>query len=56
MDIMSDKTALSVFAKHVRELNPSSDNPRFTNVLAIQEAIKDGKETEAYTEKPNKLM
>jgi hypothetical protein len=51
MDIMSDKKELSVFAKYVKELNTSLDNPSFTNGLAIQMAIKDGKETEAYTEK-----
>jgi hypothetical protein len=56
IDIMSNKTALSVFAKCVRELNPTSDNPRFTNGLAIRVAIQDGKETETYTEKLTKAM
>jgi hypothetical protein len=46
IDIMSNKTALSVFA----------DNPRFTNDLAIQVVIKDGNETEAYIEKLTKAM
>jgi hypothetical protein len=46
MDIMSDNTPLSVFVKQVREINPSTDNPRFTKGLAIQVAIKAGKETE----------
>jgi hypothetical protein len=48
---MSENTPVSVFAKCVRELNPSTDNPRFTNGLAIQVAIKDSNETKAYTEK-----
>jgi hypothetical protein len=46
MDIMNDDTPMSVFTKHVREVNPTNDNPRFTNGLAIQVAIKDGKQTE----------
>jgi hypothetical protein len=50
MDIMSDNTPLSVFAKRVRELTPSTDNPRFANGIAIQVAIKDSKETEVHTE------
>jgi hypothetical protein len=56
MYIMDENTPLSVFAKRVIELNPANDNPRFTNGLAIQVAIKDGKETEAYTEKLAKSM
>jgi hypothetical protein len=56
MDIMSDNTPLIVFAKLVRELKPENDNPRFTKGLAIQVAIKDGKTTEAYTEKLAKAM
>jgi hypothetical protein len=56
MDIMDDNAPLSVVAKCVRELNPVNDNPRFTNGLAIQVAIKDGNETEAYTEKLAKAM
>jgi hypothetical protein len=51
MDIMSDNTSLSVFAKCVRDLKPANENPPFANGLAIQVAIKDGRETEAYTEK-----
>jgi hypothetical protein len=51
MDIMSDNTPLTVFSKRVRELKPENDNPRFTNALTIQVAIKYGKTTEAYTEK-----
>jgi hypothetical protein len=42
-DIMRDYTPISVFTKRVREVNAKSDNPRFTNGLAIQVAIKDGK-------------
>jgi hypothetical protein len=45
-----------VFTKRVHELNPSADNPRFTNGLAIQVVIKDGKETEACTDKLMKAM
>jgi hypothetical protein len=56
MDIMSKNTPLSVFEKHVRELKPSNDIPRFTNGLATQVAIKDGTATEAYTEKLTKTM
>jgi hypothetical protein len=56
MDIMSDSKPLPVFAKCAREQNPSTDNPRFTNGLAIQVDIKDDKETEAYTEKLAKAM
>jgi hypothetical protein len=56
MDIMSDNTSLTVFSKCVRELKPENDNPRFTNALAIQVAIKDGKTTKAYTEKLYKAM
>jgi hypothetical protein len=55
-EIMRDDTPISVFTKCVREVNSKSDNPRFTNGLAIQVAIKDGKETEAYTEKLSKVM
>jgi hypothetical protein len=44
---MSDNTPLTVVSKRVRELKPANDNPRFTNALDIQEAIKDGKTTEA---------
>jgi hypothetical protein len=43
MDIMNDDTPISVFAKRVREINPSNDKPRFTNGLAIQVVIEDGK-------------
>jgi hypothetical protein len=56
MDIMNDDTPMSVFAKWVREINPSNDNPLFTNGLAIQVTIKDGKQTEQYTEKLAKAM
>jgi hypothetical protein len=56
MDIMSDNTPLTIFSKRVRELKPENDNPRFTNALTIQVAIKDGKTTEAYTEKLAKAM
>jgi hypothetical protein len=56
LDIMRDNTPISVFTKCVREVNAKSDNPRFTNGLAIQVAIKYGKETEAYTEKLSKDM
>jgi hypothetical protein len=56
MDIMSDNTPLAVFSKRVRELKLENDNPRFTNALGIQVAIKDGKTTEAYTEKLSKSM
>jgi hypothetical protein len=56
MDTMSDNTPLSVLDKRTREINPSTDNPRFTNGLAIQVAIKDGKDTEIYTEKLDKAM
>jgi hypothetical protein len=56
MDIMNYNTPCSVFTKHVRELQPSNDNPRFINRLAIQVAIKDGKATEAYLEKLAKSM
>jgi hypothetical protein len=56
MEIMDDDTPLSVFEERVREMNPTSDNPRFTNGLAIQVAIKDGKHTEQYTEKLAKAM
>jgi hypothetical protein len=56
MDIMNDDNPMSVFAKRVREVNPTNDNPRFTNGLAIQVAIKDGKQTEQYTEKLAKAM
>jgi hypothetical protein len=47
MDIMGDNTPLSVFAKRVRELKAAIDNLLFTNGLAIQVAIKDGKTIEA---------
>jgi hypothetical protein len=50
-DIMRDNMPISVFRKHIREVNAKSDNPRFTNCLAIQVAIKDGKDTEAYSDK-----
>jgi hypothetical protein len=43
MDIMSDNTPFSVFAKCTRELNHSTDNPLFTNGLTIQVDIKGGK-------------
>jgi hypothetical protein len=56
MDILSDNTPLSVFAKRVRELKPGNDNLRFTNGLVIQVAINDCKATEAYTEKLDKAM
>jgi hypothetical protein len=56
MDIMNDDTPMSVFAKRVRKVDPSNYNPRFTNGLAIQVAIKDGKTTEQYTEKLAKAM
>jgi hypothetical protein len=56
MDIMSDNTPLSVFAKCVRELKPANDNARFTNGLEIQVAIKYGKTNQAYTKKLVKSM
>jgi hypothetical protein len=56
MDIMNDVTPMSVFAKRVREVNPTSDSPCFTNGLAIQVTIKYGKQTEQYTEKLYKAM
>jgi hypothetical protein len=55
-DIMRDDTPIPVFTKCVREVNTKSDNPRFANGLAIQVAIKDGKETETYTGKLSKAM
>jgi hypothetical protein len=55
-DIMRYNMPISVFTKRVREVNAKSDNPRFTNSLAIQVAVKDGKETEAYTEKLSTAM
>jgi hypothetical protein len=55
-DIMRDNTQISVFTKRVCEVNAKSDNPRFTNGLAIQVVIKDGKEMEAYTEKLSNTM
>jgi hypothetical protein len=45
-----------VFTKRVRKINAKSNNPRFTNGLAIQVAIKGGKEMETYTEKLSKAM
>jgi hypothetical protein len=45
MDIMNEDMPMYVFAKRVREVNPSNYNPRFTNGLAIQVTIKDGKQT-----------
>jgi hypothetical protein len=56
IDIMSDNTPLTVFAKLVRELKPANDNPRFNNGLAIQVTIKDGNTTESYTEKLAEAM
>jgi hypothetical protein len=56
MEIMSDNTPLSVFAKRVRELKPDNKNPHFTNGLEIQVAIKDDKATESYTKKLTKAM
>jgi hypothetical protein len=56
MDIMNDNTSLSVFAKRVRELKPANGNPRSTNGLTIQVAIKEVKDVEAYTEKRAKAM
>jgi hypothetical protein len=56
MDIMSDNTPISVLVTRVRELKPANDNPCFTNGLAIQVTIKDGKATKAYTEKVAKAM
>jgi hypothetical protein len=55
-EIMRDNTPISVLTKHVREVNAKSDNPHFTNGLAIQVVIKYVKETEAYTEKLSKAM
>jgi hypothetical protein len=55
-DVMRDDTPISVFTKHVREVNATTDSPRFIHGLAIQVAIKDGKETEADTEKLLKAM
>jgi hypothetical protein len=37
-------------------VNPANDNRHFTNGLAIQVAIKDGKQTEQYTDKLAKAM
>jgi hypothetical protein len=51
IDIMHYDTPMPLFAKSVREVNPSNDNPHFTNGLSIQVPIKDGKQTEQYTEK-----
>jgi hypothetical protein len=56
VDIMNDDTPMSVFAKGLCEVNPTKDNPRFTNGSAIQVAIKDGKQTDQYTEKLAKAM
>jgi hypothetical protein len=56
LDIMNDNTPISVFSKRVREVNPTNDNPRFTSGLAIQVVIKDGQQTEKYTEKLAKEM
>jgi hypothetical protein len=39
-----------------RQANAKNDNPKFANGLAIQVAIKDGKEKEAYTDKISKAM
>jgi hypothetical protein len=55
-NIMHDDTPISVFTKRVREVNAKTDKPKFTNGLAIQIAIKDGKETEIYTDKISKEM
>jgi hypothetical protein len=41
-DIMRDDTPISVFTKRVHEVNAKSNNPRFTNHLVIQVAIKYG--------------
>jgi hypothetical protein len=55
-DIIRDDTPISVFTKRVRAVTANSDNPRFTNGLAIQVAINDGKETETYTENLSEVM
>jgi hypothetical protein len=55
-DMIRDDKPISVFTKRVHEVNAKSNNPRFTNGLAIQVAIKDGTETEAYTEKMFKAI
>jgi hypothetical protein len=55
-NIMHDDTPISVFTKRIREVNTKTDNPKFTNGLAIQVVIKDGKETETYTAKLSKAM
>lgn len=43
-----------MFTKRVCEVNAKTDKLWYTNGPAIQVAIKDGKETEAYTEKLSK--
>jgi hypothetical protein len=53
-DIMRNDTPISVFTKCVLEVNAQSDNPIFTNGMAIQVAIKDGKDNDAYTENLSK--
>jgi hypothetical protein len=53
---MCDDTPISFFAKRVREPNPATVNPRFTNGITIQVLLKDGNKTEAYTEKLSNSM
>jgi hypothetical protein len=55
-NIMRNNMPISVFTQCVPEVSAKLDNPRFTNGLAIQEDIKDGKETDDYTEKLSKAM
>jgi hypothetical protein len=40
-DIMHDDTPIAVFTERVREVNAKTDNPKLTNELAIQVAIKE---------------
>jgi hypothetical protein len=53
---MRDNTPISVFTKRVCEVNAKLENPRFTNGQTIQVAIKDGKESDTYTENISKDM
>jgi hypothetical protein len=55
-DTMRDNTPISVFNRCVRKVNAKSNAPIFTNGLAIQVAINDGKETDAYTQIFSKAM
>jgi hypothetical protein len=55
-NIMHDDSPISAFTKLVRVVNAKTDNLKFANGIAIQVAIKDGKETEIYTDKISKSM